>query len=283
MNLHEKLGLPVLGEGDPVIRYPGEKGWSGVSLAWMSHGYEVSLTPLQTLTFYNAIANGGEMVKPRLIKEIRKGGIVEKRFGKTIINPSICSKETVAQVKQILKDIVEKKGGTGHGLYDPNFSMAGKTGTCQKDYTSGDPNKLKYISTFSGYFPADNPEYSCIVVIHEPDKSVGYYGADVSGPVFKAIAQKMYTSKLMEVQVAQDAVASLAVNESYENYQTVLEHATQTIPNVKGMSGMDAIALLENLGCVVEVYGHGKVVEQSMSAGAVIGKGTKVALELSRS
>jgi cell division protein FtsI (penicillin-binding protein 3) len=142
MNLHEKLGLPVLGEGDPVIRYPGEKGWSGVSLAWMSHGYEVSLTPLQTLTFYNAIANDGEMVKPRLIKEIRKGGIVEKRFGKTVIDPSICSKETVAQVKQILKDIVEKKGGTGHGLYDPNFSMAGKTGTCQKDYSSGDPNKL---------------------------------------------------------------------------------------------------------------------------------------------
>ena len=283
MNLHEKLGLPVLGEGDPVIRYPGEKGWSGVSLAWMSHGYEVSLTPLQTLTFYNAIANGGEMVKPRLIKEIRKGGIVEKRFGKTIINPSICSKETVAQVKQILKDIVEKKGGTGHGLYDPNFSMAGKTGTCQKDYTSGDPNKLKYISTFSGYFPADNPEYSCIVVIHEPDKSVGYYGADVSGPVFKAIAQKMYTSKLMEVQVVQEALASLALNESYENYQEALELTTQTIPDVKGMPGMDAIALLENLGFVVEVNGHGKVVGQSIHAGTFTGKGTKVALELSRS
>jgi cell division protein FtsI (penicillin-binding protein 3) len=238
---------------------------------------------LQTLTFYNAIANDGEMVKPRLIKEIRKGGIVEKRFGKTVINPSICSKETVVQVKQILKEIVEKKGGTGHGLYDPNFSMAGKTGTCQKDYTSGDPNKLKYISTFSGYFPADNPEYSCIVVIHEPDKSVGYYGADVSGPVFKAIAQKMYTTKLMEVQVAKEAVASLAVNESFENYQTILGHSSQTIPDVKGMPGMDAVALLENLGCEVEVNGHGQVVSQSMNAGVLIEKGTKVALKLSRS
>lgn len=283
MNLHEKLGLPVLGEGAPVIRYPGDKGWSGVSLAWMSHGYEVSLTPLQTLTFYNAIANGGEMVKPRLIKEIRKGGQVAQRFGKTVINPSICSEETVKQVKQLLKDIVEQKGGTGHRLYDPNFSMAGKTGTCQKDYSSGDPNKLKYISTFSGYFPADQPEYSCIVVIHEPDKSVGYYGADVSGPVFKAIAQKMYTSKLMEVAVPSEAITTTEVEAAYERYDHVVQTPLKTIPNLKGMAGMDAVALLENLGCEVVVKGNGKVVKQSMRAGTSLSKGLKVQLELSRS
>ena len=283
MNLHEPLGLPVRGEGTPVIRYPGEKGWSGVSLAWMSHGYEVSMTPLQTLTFYNAIANGGEMVKPRLIKEIRRGGEVIQKFNKTVINPSICSKETVAKVQQILKDIVQKKGGTGHGLYDPNFSMAGKTGTCQKDYGSGDPDKLKYISTFSGYFPADNPEYSCIVVIHEPDKHVGYYGADVSGPVFKAIAQKMYTSKLSQTAVPAHWAASAALDSSYEAYEKSMQQASSQMPDLKGMAGMDAIALMENMGCKVVVSGYGRVVKQSLATGRALQKGTEVQLTLAKS
>lgn len=283
MNLHQPLGLPVRGEGDPVIRYPGEKGWSGVSLAWMSHGYEVSLTPLQTLTFYNAIANGGEMVKPRLIKEIRRGGVVIQKFNKTTINPSICSKETIAKVQKILKDIVQTKGGTGHSLYDPNFSMAGKTGTCQMNYASGDPDKLKYISTFSGYFPADNPEYSCIVVIHEPDKSVGYYGADVAGPVFKAIAQKMYTSKFSQTLVSASWVASADLESQYKGYKKAMQQSITKIPDLAGMAGMDAIALLENLGCKVAVVGSGKVVSQSLAYGFDIKKGTQISLVLSGS
>lgn len=283
MNLHEPLGLPVRGEGTPVIRYPGEKGWSGVSLAWMSHGYEVSLTPLQTLTFYNAIANGGEMVKPRLIKEIRRGGELIQKFNKTVINPSICSKETVTQLQQILKDIVQKKGGTGHGLYDPNFSMAGKTGTCQKDYGSGDPDKLKYISTFAGYFPADNPEYSCIVVIHEPDKHVGYYGADVSGPVFKAIAQKMFTSKSLETEVKGQWSASADLDNTYKAYDMALGLASKSVPNLKGMAGMDAVALMENLGCKVQIKGSGKVIGQSLKSGAILKEGSQIELILSRS
>ena len=114
----------------------------------------------------------GEMVKPRLIKEVKDWDRSIKKFTKEVINPSICSKETIAKVRQLLKSVVEKKHGTGHGLYSPNFSMAGKTGTTQKNYVSKDPDKLKYISTFAGYFPADNPKYSCIVVIHEPNKSV---------------------------------------------------------------------------------------------------------------
>ncbi|MCI4642447.1 MAG: transpeptidase family protein [Flavobacteriaceae bacterium] len=283
MNLHEPLGLPVLGEGLPVIRYPGDRGWSGVSLAWMSHGYEVSLTPLQTLSFYNAIANGGEMVRPRLIKEIRRGGETIQKFHKTVINPSICSKETVNQLQQILKEIVQEKGGTGHGLYDPNFSMAGKTGTCQKDYGSGDPDKLKYISTFAGYFPAEQPEYSCIVVIHEPDKHVGYYGADVSGPVFKAIAQKMYTSKHLQDEVSPRWMASVDLDNTYHAYESALELNPKSIPNLKGMAGMDAVALMENLGYEVLVNGNGKVVKQSISSGAAIKKGGQIELTLSRS
>ncbi len=281
MDLHKELGLPINGEGKPVIRYPGDKGWSGISLAWMSHGYEVALTPLQTLSFYNAIANGGEMVKPRLIKEVREWDKTILKFDKEVINPSICSKETVGKVQQLLKDVVEKDHGTGHSLYSPNFSMAGKTGTCQKDYVSKDPNKLKYISTFAGYFPADNPKYSCIVVIHEPDKSVGYYGADVSGPVFKSIAQKIYATNPLTDKVDNLRPKEAQLEKDYQQYYAKAQQEYKIVPNVKGMSGMDAVALLENLGIEVEVKGNGKVRRQSISQGTDLNKVKKIILELS--
>lgn len=281
MNLHEPLGLPIKGEGKPVIRYPGDKGWSGISLAWMSHGYEVSLTPLQTLTFYNAIANDGEMIKPRLIKEVREWNKTIQKFNKEVINPSICTRETAAKVKQLLKNVVEKEHGTGHGLYSPNFSMAGKTGTCQKNYVSKDPDKLKYISTFAGYFPADSPKYSCIVVIHEPDKSVGYYGADVSGPVFKSIAQKIYATSPLIDEVETLKPENQHLEEAYESYYVEAQKKHRKVPNVKGMSGMDAVSLLENMGLQVEVKGNGKVKAQSVSQGTDLDKVDKIVLELS--
>ncbi|MEK6151803.1 penicillin-binding protein [Flavobacteriaceae bacterium 3-367] len=281
MNLHEPLGLPIKGEGKPVIRYPGDKGWSGISLAWMSHGYEVSLTPLQTLAFYNAIANDGEMIKPRLIKEVREWNKTIQKFNKEVINPSICTQETAAKVRQLLKNVVEKEHGTGHGLYSPNFSMAGKTGTCQKNYVSKDPDKLRYISTFAGYFPADNPKYSCIVVIHEPDKSVGYYGADVSGPVFKSIAQKIYATSPLIDELETLKPDDEHLEEAYESYYAKAQKKYQKVPNVKGMSGMDAVSLLENLGLQVEVKGNGKVRTQSVSQGTDLNKVDKIVLELS--
>lgn len=280
MGLNRELGLPVKGEGKPVIRYPGDKGWSGISLAWMSHGYEVSLTPLQTLTFYNAIANNGEMVKPRLLKEVKEWDKTIFKFEKEVINPSICSQETLGKVQAMLKNVVEKKHGTGHGLYSPNFSMAGKTGTCQKDYVSKDPNKLKYISTFSGYFPADNPKYSCIVVIHEPDKSVGYYGADVSGPVFKSVAQKIYTTSPKVDEVDDLNVKDGGLEKKYEQYYADSNKKYSTVPNVVGMSGMDAISILENLGLKVKVTGNGKVKKQSVK-GVNLSEVKSIILELS--
>jgi len=280
MGLSRELGLPIKGEGTPVIRYPGDKGWSGISLAWMSHGYEVSLTPLQTLTFYNAIANNGEMVKPRLLKEVKEWDKTIYKFEKEVINPSICSAETIGKVQALLKDVVEKKHGTGHGLYSPHFSMAGKTGTTQKDYISKDPNKLKYISTFAGYFPADNPRYSCIVVIHEPDKSVGYYGADVSGPVFKSIAQKIYATSPLVDEVESLEVKSGVLDKKYQQYYTEANKKHSRVPNVEGMSGMDAIAILENLGIKVKVTGNGKVKKQSVKD-ANISEVELIVLELS--
>ncbi|NNG11554.1 MAG: transpeptidase family protein [Arenibacter sp.] len=281
MGLHRELGLPIKGEGKPVIRYPGDKGWSGVSLAWMSYGYEVSLTPLQTLTFYNAIANDGEMLRPRLIKEVKEWDKTILKFEKEVINPSICSKETAAKAKQLLKNVVEKKHGTGHRLYSSNFSMAGKTGTTQKNYVSKDPEVMKYISTFAGYFPAENPKYSCIVVIHEPDKSVGYYGADVSGPVFKSVAQKIYASSPMIDEVDVDEVESKELDEAYQRYYADANKKYKQVPNVEGMSGMDAISILENLGIEVEVKGNGKVRKQSISKGTDLKKVNKIVLELS--
>ncbi|MCK5441994.1 MAG: transpeptidase family protein [Maribacter sp.] len=281
MNLHQELGLPIKGEGVPVIRYPNEKGWSGISLAWMSHGYEVSMTPLQTLTFYNAIANDGEMVKPRMIKEVKEWNRTVQKFQKEVINPSICSKETAAKVQQLLKNVVEKKHGTGHGLYSPNFSMAGKTGTAQKNYVSKDRDKFGYISSFAGYFPADNPKYSCIVVIHEPDKSVGYYGADVSGPVFKSVAQKVFANNPLIDEVDMMNTQDEELDDSYQRYYTEAQKKYNKVPNVKGMSGMDAISILENLGIKVEIRGNGKVRKQSISHGTDINKVDKIVLELS--
>ncbi len=280
MGLNRELGLPIKGEGKPVIRYPGDKGWSGISLAWMSHGYEVSLTPLQTLTFYNAIANDGEMVKPRLLKEVKEWNKTIKKFDKEVINPSICSKETIGKVKEMLKNVVQKKHGTGYGLYSPNFSMAGKTGTAQKNYVAKDPDKLQYISSFAGYFPAEHPKYSCIVVIHEPDREVGIYGADVAGPVFKSVAQKIYATSPIVDEVDDLDVEDADLDKKFQEYYAVSNKKYNKVPDVEGMSGMDAVSILENLGLKVKVMGNGKVKKQS-SKGVNISEVKLIILELS--
>ena len=281
MNLSDSLGLPIVGEGKSVIPDPRIKNnrWSGIALQWMAYGYGVSFTPLQTLTFYNAIANDGKMVKPRFIEEIRAIDKSIKTFETKVINPQICSKETVQKLQKLLQNVVKKKHGTGHGLYTDNFSMAGKTGTCQKDYRNKE--LLNYISSFSGYFPAENPKYSCIVVIHEPDKTVGYYGADVSGPVFKKIAQKIYTSAPVLDVIDNINQKSLAVEEQYQNYFSTSEKYKTVMPNLKGLPAMDAIAILENMGLQVKIVGQGKVKKQSINRGEKVVPKTTVILELS--
>lgn len=193
MKLHEPLGLPIEGEQAPLIRYPGDKGWSGLSLAWMSHGYELLMTPLQVLAFYNAIANDGRYIKPRFVSEVRRGDRAVRRFETEVIHPSIASAKTIKVAQQLLADVVEKPYGTAHKLYDKHFPIAGKTGTAQVNYQLGKEN-VDYVSSFVGYFPADQPRYSCIVVVYRPDKNDKIYGADVAGPVFKSIAQKIYAT-----------------------------------------------------------------------------------------
>lgn len=281
MGLNQKLGLPIKGEGEPIIRNPGDQGWSGISLAWMSHGYEVALTPLQTLAFYNAIANNGELLRPRLIREVKEWDRTIAKFDKEVLNPEICSPETVAKVKQLLRNVVLKENGTGHRLNTTHLALAGKTGTAQKNYAAKDRNSLAYISTFAGYFPADDPEYSCIVIIHEPDKSVGYYGADVSGPVFKSVAQKIIANKPVVSELPELTLGLESLQSQYEAFYRIAGQDRKSLPDCTGMSGMDAVSILENLGIQVEVRGNGKVKKQSVPGGTRLREVKQIVLELS--
>ena len=281
MNLRDSLGLALVGEGKSIIPDPRIKNnrWSGIALQWMAYGYGVSFTPLQTLTFYNAIANDGKMVKPRFLKEVKAIDQSIEVFETEVINAQICKPATIKKLQALLKNVVEKPHGTAHGLYSENFSMAGKTGTCQKNYSSKD--QLNYISTFSGYFPADSPKYSCIVVIHEPDKNVGYYGADVSGPVFKKIAQKIYTDAPSMDFIDNINQTSEAVQNQFQAYFKLAQAATNIMPDLKGMPAMDAIAILENMGLKVTTIGDGIVEKQSLVSGQKVKPNTNIVLELS--
>lgn len=281
MNLNDKLKLPIKGEGAPLIPGPGHKLWSKNALPSIAYGYNLKLTPLQILTFYNAIANDGEMVRPRFVKEIRSWDKHVEFFEKEVINESICSKETIGKVREILKNVVRR--GTGRKLYSEDFSMAGKTGTARVEY--GNYAKWlkdkKYISSFTGYFPAENPKYSCIVVIHKPNLKKGFYGADVSGPVFKDIAQKIYSTNHIINKIDNINPDFESVKSDFEKYYTISNKEFNSIPNVKGMAAMDAISLLENLGLKVNFSGVGKVVGQSIKEGQKLIKGTTIIIKLS--
>ena len=189
MGLNNSLDIEIKGEPRPKIPHPLDSDWNGLSLPWMSYGYGVSLTPLQILSFYNAVANDGIMLKPTFLESSNKLGALKKNtFKKQILNPSICSKETLSIVKKMLYDVVHHKNGTAKNIKSNNIKIAGKTGTAQVGYGT---DKVDYISSFVGYFPAENPKYSCIVVINKPNKNKGYYGSDVAAPVFKRIAEKI--------------------------------------------------------------------------------------------
>jgi cell division protein FtsI (penicillin-binding protein 3) len=275
------LGVDIKGEGMPVIPEIGGELWSRNALPSMAYGYNLQMTALQILTFYNALANDGKMVKPQFIKEIRAWNEVVKTQETEVIDDQIASQETITQVREILKNIVVR--GTGESLYSDNFSMAGKTGTARKDYSNNEEwlKEKKYVSSFSGYFPADNPKYSCIVVIHEPSTKIGIYGADVSGPVFKRIAQKIYTDSPLKDEVNELEAEDVDMIKAYDSYFDKASIARREVPNVKGMPGMDAVSLLENLGYKVKINGVGTVSKQSVNPGAKPKEGTQIVLIVS--
>ncbi|HLA55393.1 MAG TPA: penicillin-binding protein [Flavobacterium sp.] len=278
--LNKRLGLPIQGEGYPYVPQPGDKHWSSLSLPWMAFGYGVSITPLQTLTFYNSVANNGVMVKPQFVSEIKEWNRTIKKFKTEVMNPKVCSQETLLKLRAVMQNVVKK--GTGAKLYSKDFSMAGKTGTAQANYAKNGGSEKHYISSFVGYFPAENPKYSCIVVVHNPNTSKNnYYGADVAGPVFKRIAQKIFTDAPSTNEVKNLNRKDAKQENNYNEYYTKANKKQPLVPNLQGMAGMDAVAMLGNLGMKVKVIGVGKVKRQSLRPGESLDKNKTIILELS--
>ncbi|HRS39918.1 MAG TPA: penicillin-binding transpeptidase domain-containing protein, partial [Bacteroidia bacterium] len=314
--LGEKLGLQIDGEGAPFIRNANEKGWSGISLPWMSIGYECLITPLQTLTFYNAVANNGRMVKPLLVKEIRHRGQLVKSFETEVMRDSIASAEALQKAHIMLEGVVQN--GTGDVLKDSPYRIAGKTGTAQIAHSRFGYNKgnAQYQASFVGYFPADKPAYSCIVIVNAPSNSL-YYGGAVAAPIFKEIADKVYSSRLDlhngDVPVdsnvytpvpyvragaqkeTRQVLAGLGVSYHAASEEAAWVSATRgkdevelqprrvaqgAVPNVIGMGLKDALYLLESSGLLVRVTGKGSVTRQSIGAGTPVRKGQQIVIEL---
>jgi cell division protein FtsI (penicillin-binding protein 3) len=317
MDLNKKLGVKIAGEGAPLIKSSDDETWSGVSIPWMSIGYEVQMTPLQILTFYNAVANDGKMVKPKFVKEVRQSGMLVKRFDTEVINNSICSKKTIKMAKEMLEGVVES--GTGRNLKNSRYKIAGKTGTAQianAKYGYKYDSRVSHQASFVGYFPADNPRYTCIVVVNAPTQNV-YYGNLVAGPIFKEVADKVYASSIHihdELKTKENLAVSripYAKDGYYADfskiYSTLNIKTSQSgtnprwakvstsenevkiykkvippiyVADVKGMSIRDAVYILENQGLRVAFTGNGVVTKQSIQAGNKIIKGEKIILEL---
>ena len=278
MGLNEVLGLSIKGEGKPMIPYPGDKNWSGISLPWMAFGYGIKLTPLQILSFYNGIANGGEIVKPRFVYKIKSPGSSSiKTYEKEILNPSICSNITLSKVQKMMFNVIDKKWGTANKIKSSQLKMAGKTGTCQIDYTS---EETQYVSSFVGYFPYEKPEYSCIVVVNKPNKEIGYYGGEVAAPVFKEIAEKLFVRTPKEIIVKSINHTSNFL-QNYKQIENYKKNKPSVIPNFIGMPAMDAIVILEQMGLKFVLKGEGKVFNQSIKSGSKVDYNKKIILHLS--
>jgi cell division protein FtsI (penicillin-binding protein 3) len=299
--------IEVGGEEAPIIKNPNDpkSEWSGTSLPWMSIGYELLLTPLQLLTFYNAVANDGRMMKPYIVQRTERYGEVVKEFRPTVVKRSVASASTIRRAKELLAEVV--RSGTAERIQSPHFSIAGKTGTAQLNYHKFRATKgIRHQAGFCGFFPAERPVYSCIVVVSEPERG-GYHGAEVAAPVFKAIADRCFSLKAeLHEPINKEKPKPLAARQlpSYDagatadlesalrwlglDYQTAENTGDwavivardsiglqaqgrvvqdKTVPSVVGMGLKDAIYLLENRGCRVRVEGVGKVRRQSLSPG----------------
>lgn len=305
LHLNEKLNLQIPGEGSPLVKTPKSKSWSGLTLPQMAYGYELKMTPLQMLTFYNAVANQGEMISPIFVKEIRRLGNTIEHFKARVIERNICSDETLEKVKKMLEGVVSE--GTGKSFYkNLMYKVAGKTGTAQvANGALGYKIKRSYMASFCGYFPADKPKYSMIVVINNPQGD--YYSAQIAGPVFKEIADKVYSSDpqmfdaMQQVKIASNLQPDTKqgqekakknvykalglkygkqIDTQNENRDHGMRYKEGIVPNVMGMGLKDALYIVGNSGLKPAVSGSGRVVRQSIEAGLSINKGQTINLEL---
>ncbi|MDR3184614.1 MAG: transpeptidase family protein [Prevotellaceae bacterium] len=283
MKLNTRLGLQISGEAPPQIRYVNDKLWSGLSLPMMSMGYEVLLTPVMTLTFYNAVANGGRMVKPKFVSELRQGGELRQRFSTEVITTSICSHATLEKVHRALCGVVEK--GTAKNIRDDRYKIAGKTGTSRIAFDNGyELNGFKkHQPSFAGFFPAENPVYSGIVVLYTGPTKNNFYGGSWAAPVFKQIADKIYVShpeweEALQAKPSDTMLADLI--EDNMRTHTPKKPVDKKLPSVVGKTLKEALFLLENRGLNVDFFGSGRVVKQSLPAGTPVGREQTITLEL---
>lgn len=309
-HLTKPIGFQMMGEGEPNVFRPGDEMWSGCSLPWMAIGYEVQVSPLHLLTFYNGIANKGTMIEPLLVKRVLKGGhMVKKEFKPRVLNPKLCSEKNLGIIQNMLEGVVEH--GTAHNIYTEEYQIAGKTGTTHKLYKGKYVDK--YYTSFVGYFPADKPKYSCIVVIDEP-QSDKHYGGDVAAPVFRKLADWLYvvgvekdldevemaeaglpfirSGKYSDLKILTDELAIKTVPMNTDEWvytsaegDTVLMRNNvfhdEIVPDVTGMVLRDAIYLLENQGMTVRVIGSGaRVRKQSLKVGRKIRPGYTIYLTM---
>lgn len=311
-HLNEKMGLQIPGEAQPVVKNPKNRSWNkNLTLPQMAYGYEMQLTPLKMLSFYNAIANNGKYVTPIFVKEIRRLGNTVEHFQTKVINEKMCSDVTLHKMQGMLEGVITE--GTGKGIvYNPLYKVAGKSGTAQvADGNKGYKAKKQYQASFCGYFPADKPKYSLIVVINDPKN--GYYGAAVAGPVFREIADKVFSADMEMNQLPPVKLASTAKpvikagnaralkqvygklgvkgtpvadsngfdsDTSDRPVGQLAKRKVLTVPSVTGMDLSDALYVLGNAGYKVAVHGSGLVKSQSVSGGSIIPKGSKIAIEL---
>ena len=301
LGINQKLDFELIGEAQPWIKNTTDSTWSGVSLPWMAYGYELEMTALQILAFYNAVANNGNLVKPRLVDHVRSGQRLVQFKDIEVLNPSICSEKTIGILQDLLERVVIS--GTATNIYSDKYSCAGKTGTAQ--IAQGGSYGTEYRASFVGYFPSENPKYSCIVVVTKPKKEIGFYGNVVAAPVFKELRDALFAEEAVEVPVfAEDIIHSYvgtyeeinALHQVLDRPSTLLKSKSliyfqdnqfkalalkdQSMPNVEGMAAMDALYILENLGLEVQIEGKGLVKSQSIKPGIEIIENQKVALRM---
>ena len=303
LGVSDKLDFELIGEAEPWIKNTNDSTWSGVSLPWMAFGYEIKMSALQILALYNAVANDGELVRPRLVDKVKRAEKIIESNDIEVLNPSICSENTIQILQNLLIGAVKK--GTAQNIYSEKYSSAGKTGTA-KIALEGSYGS-EYRASFAGYFPAENPKYSCMVVVSKPKKEIGFYGNIVAAPVFKELRDNLFAEEAIEIpEIAKtfdhDYIGSSkdlnAIHHllDYPKYQAsqnerwlksdnkafqTLEFSGDVMPNVKGMVAMDALYLLENMGLEVDFKGQGRVIKQSLKAGAKIKENQIIELILS--
>lgn len=299
LGITEKSGIEIFGEPEPFIKNPSlaESAWSGLTVPWMAHGYELKMTPLQILNVYNAVANDGVMLKPHLTKEIKREGKTITKVEPQVMNKSIASPETILKAQKLLKSVAER--GTARKLKIDNVSFAGKTGTTVINYWKGNDTK-EYNASFAGYFPADNPEYSMIVVVYKPKGK--FYGAEVAGKVFANVVERIsgMSSNLRSPENEDRDIAVEAQSGYNSDFKRILDYigldynggssskwvkmeeqndevviaqkkiTRLKVPDLRGMGLRDATYVIESLGMIAEAEGVGQVYRQSVSPGASV-------------